>query len=117
MILHMLPIAEWEALVEVDAQTYRAASLESEGFIHCTKEPELLVRVANSFYREIPGPFTILHIEEALVEPEVRWEEADAHIFPHIYGPLNLNAVAGTRDFPRAADGAFLPFKAAPDRE
>ena len=54
MILHMLPIAEWEALVEVDAQTYRAASLESEGFIHCTKEPELLVRVANSFYREIP---------------------------------------------------------------
>lgn len=106
-IYHMLPRAEWEA--QQGRTHYRPASLQEEGFIHCTGERERLVWVANQFYRESAEPFVILVLDEAGVEPDVRWEAADGHLFPHIYGPLNLDAVVDVIPFPRAQDGEFLP--------
>ena len=77
--------------------------------MHCTGAPDLLVWVANRHYRQADGSFVVLCIDEALVTEEVRWEESDGNIFPHIYGPLNWSAVENVIDFPRSADGTFLP--------
>ena len=49
----------------------------------------------------------ILLIDETDLEAELKWEEADGHQFPHLYGPLNLDAVSAWVDFPRDANGAF----------
>jgi uncharacterized protein (DUF952 family) len=106
MIYHMMPMPEWEA-VQTQA-LYRTDSLEEEGFIHCTGERAQMVWVANQFYRHIPGPFVILSIDEARVQADVVWEAADDHLFPHIYGPLNLDAVVHVLGFPRSADGDFV---------
>lgn len=106
IIYHMLPKSEWEQLSLGDV--YRPSSLDNEGFIHCTGEPDRLVTVANMFYREAAGEFVILHIAEEAVDRQICWEEADGHRFPHIYGPLNLDAVVDVQRFPRAADGMFL---------
>lgn len=105
-IYHMLPQATWAA--QSPELSYVAPSLAQEGFIHCTGEPTWLVKVANMFYVAEPGPFVILCIDEAAVDPQVKWEAADGHRFPHIYGPLNLNAVIGVVPFPRNAAGQFL---------
>jgi len=105
IIYHMLPAAIWTAQ-NVDAD-YKADTLATEGFIHCTGEKELLVKVANNFYRDTRGPFVILCIDQALVESEILWEEAGMHTFPHIYGPLNLDAVIDVIPFPQRADGVF----------
>lgn len=106
MIYHILPQAIYAA--QDTSQPFRADSLESEGFIHCTGAPDLLVWVANRHYRQADGTFVVLCIDEALVTAEVRWEASDGHIFPHIYGPLNWSAVEKVIDFPRSADGEFL---------
>lgn len=109
MIYHILPRTVYNGLdTGPDAQqAYAAPTLTSEGFIHCTGEPEWLVQVANRFYGAEQDAFVVVCIDEERVLPPVRWEEADGHLFPHIYGPLNWDAVEGVIDFPRTADGVF----------
>lgn len=106
MIYHILPQAIYTALDK--SQPYRADSLQSEGFMHCTGAPELLVWVANRFYKQVSGPFVVVCIDETRVAAPVRWEESDGHLFPHIYGPLHWEAVDRVIDFPRSTDGTFL---------
>jgi len=105
VIYHMAPLAAWEA--QRDQPVFIAASLAAEGFIHCTAEPEKLLQVANRFYHRIPGPFIIACIAPERLHAEVRWEMADGHRFPHIYGPLDRDAVIQVLTFPRAADQQF----------
>jgi uncharacterized protein (DUF952 family) len=106
MIYHILPAAVWQN--QATDQPYRHASLQEEGFIHCTGEPSLLAEVANRYYRSAADEFVLLWIDETQVEAPVRWEPVGEHHFPHIYGPLNLNAIVKIIPFPRAADGEFL---------
>lgn len=105
VIYHMTPQAMWDA--QCDQSHFEPPSLAAEGFIHCTAEPEKLLQVANRFYREIPGPFIIVCIAPKRLDAVVRWEIADGHIFPHIYGPLNRMAVERIVTFPRQADNSF----------
>lgn len=106
MIYHILPQAVYAALDT--AQPYRSETLATEGFTHCTGELGLLLWVANRFYRQATGPFVLLCIDETRIASPVRWEESDGNLFPHIYGPLNWDAVERVVDFPRSADGAFV---------
>ena len=94
-IFHICPKEDWEAAQE--AVVYTAESLESEGFIHCSKA-EQIAGVANAFYKGIEG-LVLLHISLNKLQVEVRWEEAEGEVFPHIYGPINLNAVVEVEDF------------------
>lgn len=105
VIYHMLPAATWDALAPSAA--YAAASLAQEGFIHCTAQPAWLLQVANRFYRGEPGPWLILAIDTQALAAPVRWEAADGHLFPHVYGPLNRSAIVAVNSFPRGADGEF----------
>jgi uncharacterized protein (DUF952 family) len=102
----MLSATTWQT--QPQDQLYIHPSLASEGFIHCTAEPALLMWVANHFFKSEPGAFVLLCIDEAVVSAEVKWEAVGDQIFPHIYGPLNLNAVVRVLDFPRRADGEFV---------
>jgi uncharacterized protein (DUF952 family) len=102
----MLPKATWDALPR--SEDYKAATLAAEGFVHCTAEPALLEVVANSFYRGEPGEWVILAVDLTRVGAEVRWEPADGHLFPHIYGPIEHAAVVRVVPFPRALDGAYM---------
>lgn len=105
VIYHMLPATDWAA-TSADAP-YRAASLEREGFIHCSGDHARLLAVANSFYRHQPGDWLVLVIDEAAVDAPVRWDAVGDTQFPHIYGQLNRSAVVEIVPFPRSSDGAF----------
>ena len=106
MIYHMLPATVWAR--QASDEAYAGDTLASEGFIHCTDQPARLVWVANRFYRQQAVDFLILCIEPTRVQAEIKWEQADQQIFPHIYGPLNQDAVVNVVQFPRDAAGAFL---------
>jgi uncharacterized protein (DUF952 family) len=83
---------------------YRAGSLASEGFIHCSLRRQVLA-VADALYPGQPD-LVLLEIDPRAVIPEIRYEgETDG--FPHIYGPLNLSAVTRVAGFPAQADGRF----------
>lgn len=108
IIYHMLSALTWQA--QPKDEPYFADSLATEGFIHCTREADRLVQVANHFYRHVDGDFVILCLETEQLHPEVRWEVADGHRFPHIYGPIHPAAVVDVIVFPRHPNGSFLPF-------
>ena len=112
IIYHMLPEDGW--LQQAENSTYVTETLETEGFIHCTGEADLLVIVANNFYRAIDGHFVILCIVEEDIQARVQWDQVGFQCFPHIYGPLNLDAVMDVVPFPRDADGKFLPVEGLP---
>jgi uncharacterized protein (DUF952 family) len=109
MILHIIGRADWESAL---ARGVYAPSLNAEGFIHCSTSAQIL-RTANRFYRGQPG-LVILCIDESRLEAAPRYEPPDSaldetptDLFPHLYRPLNLDAVVRVIDFPPRADGSF----------
>ncbi len=105
-IYHITSRTSWSAAQKSGA--YSADSLTSEGFIHCSKMNQIL-RVANSIFTNQRG-LVILMIDPSQLKPEVRWEagtdKAD-ELFPHLYGPLDLEAVVRVLDFEPGLDGKF----------
>lgn len=104
-ILHLCRPEEWErALASGD---YRTESLETEGFIHCST-PEQIVATAQRHRKGQQG-LLLLVINPERVVPEIRYEEAkNGDAYPHIYGPLNIDAVTAVKPFPLQPDGSFL---------
>lgn len=102
-ILHITTPADWQAALEVGI--YRADSLESEGFIHCSTAQQMAA-TANRFYAG-QSDLLLLHIDPQALAAELRWEMADGQDFPHIYGPINLDAVVEVEAFNPDADGSF----------
>lgn len=114
LILHITSKQEWH-----DAQArgeYIAPSLETEGFIHCSTENQVL-HVANAFYRGRTD-LVLLKLDEAKLKPELKWEApagspaagiSESDSFPHVFGPINLTAVASVLDFePDPASATFF---------
>jgi uncharacterized protein (DUF952 family) len=96
VILHITKRCNWE-----DAQVageYRTSSLKTQGFIHCAT-PEQVGQIAARFRGE--SDLVLLVIEPARVKAEIRYgtSEGGKEPFPHIYGPLNLNAVVKVLPF------------------
>lgn len=84
---------------------YRHASLNTEGFIHCST-PSQLIGVANTFFKGQQG-LVLLCIESERLQAELRYEEVDSQQFPHVYGEINLDAVRQVLDFEPNAVGEF----------
>jgi uncharacterized protein (DUF952 family) len=103
-IWHITERQQWEQAKL--AQVYRSDSLESEGFIHCSM-PQQVIKVANTFFSGQQG-LVLLGIDSEKVEADIRYEEVDGtERFPHIYGPLNTEAVIEVLDFEPGVDGEF----------
>jgi uncharacterized protein (DUF952 family) len=113
LIFHITSRTAWE-----DAQKhgdYRAESLETEGFIHCSTHSQVLP-VAENYYKGQSG-LILLAIEPTLLSSALKWEPPsggtpppgvpDGDSFPHIYGPINLNAVIKVIDFEPGPNGTF----------
>jgi len=102
-ILHIAQRAQWEQGL-VDGQ-YETGTLETEGFIHCSA-PQQVINIANTWFKETPN-LVLLVIEESLVGPPIKYECGGSQDYPHIYGPLNVNAVVGVFDFLPNKEGLF----------
>jgi len=87
---------------------YEGDTLRSQGFIHCSTEAQV-VEVADRLFRGRTD-LLLLVIDEDAVRPEVRYEnlEGGAEQYPHVYGPLNLEAVVHTRTLTPRSDGTFV---------
>jgi uncharacterized protein (DUF952 family) len=113
-IFHIAHRAEWEQAAPTGA--YRPASLEREGFIHCSTAAQV-PDVANAFYRG-QRDLVLLVIDPTRLHAPLREEPPaedpqSAARFPHIYGPLNTDAVQRVVPFAPGADGRFsLPVDA-----
>lgn len=119
-IFHIAHSTDWVAAQA--AGEYRTPSLAAQGFIHCSTRSQV-IRVADALFRGQTG-LLLLAIDPARLRAALRYEppinphtgqsEPDIHeLFPHVYGPLNLDAVTQTAPLLPGADGRF----ALPDIE
>ncbi len=73
-------------------EPYAPASLFEEGFIHLSATPQQVAWVANRFYADVPD-LVMLVIDPARLDAPVQWDETPDGRFPHLYGPLNREAI------------------------
>ncbi len=94
MIYHITTNKHWKAAQA--AGTYEADSLQEEGFIHTSKN-EQVKDVLHRYYHKATD-LVLLHIDESKLTSPLVYELAPTvnEIYPHIYGPLNLDAVVKT---------------------
>jgi uncharacterized protein (DUF952 family) len=113
-IFHIATKMDWDAAGA--AGEYAPASLPTEGFIHCSTA-EQVIPVANQFYRG-QADLLLLVIDTEKLAARLEYEApsppdgspppTSAELFPHLYGALNLDAVAQAVEFPPGEDGAFV---------
>lgn len=89
-IYHIVLPAKWE---EIKHRTfYEAESLAAEGFIHCSYADQV-DGVLQRYYANA-GEVVILSIDpNKLKSPLVSEPSTNDEPYPHIYGPINLDAV------------------------
>jgi uncharacterized protein (DUF952 family) len=109
-IYHIATRADWDQ-ARAEGEYTRSSvgrTLAQEGFIHASQASQV-TRTANKFYRDVPGDLLLLVIDTSLLRPEVRYEDVPgAELpFPHIYGPLNVDAVLEARPLRPGPDGSF----------
>ncbi|MDY6873070.1 MAG: DUF952 domain-containing protein [Chloroflexota bacterium] len=105
-IYHILPEVDWTAAKA--AGEYRPESLATGGFIHFSLRRQV-ERVANAFYRD-QNDLLLLEIDQDQLDAEVRFEDLldEGMLFPHLYGPLNLDAVVGVQPMQRNKSGDYV---------
>jgi glutathione S-transferase len=108
-IYHIAAAADWERALRDGQYTMstRGLTLAEQGFIHASTADQVAA-VANAFYLGEPD-LLLLVIDTDLVGPQIRYEHVpgQAEPYPHIYGPLNLDAVLVARPFGPGPGGQF----------
>ena len=100
-IFHVAVAAEWEAALESGAYTTSTLgrTLAEEGFIHCSHEDQWQ-QVRRDYYADATAPLVLLVIDTDRLTSPVREDDVPGsdRTFPHVYGPINPDAVVETRD-------------------
>jgi uncharacterized protein (DUF952 family) len=86
---------------------YVPADFDRDGFIHCTDGEQRLADTLSAYYADSVGGWLVIYIDLDRVASEVRYEDPE-RVFPHIYGPLNRDAIVAVRPIARLNDGRFL---------
>ena len=93
LIYHIVLVDDWAA---IDTDIYKAPSLETEGFVHCSFSDQL-DSVVERYYKNA-DELVILEIEtERLMSRVVNESSTNNDIYPHIYGPINRDAIVGVK--------------------
>lgn len=106
LIYHLVLHRYWNR--QPPGADYVPAPFATDGFIHCTKGAAEMARVANRMYRQVRGPHVYLYIDSRKVKVKIKYEDPGRK-YPHIYGPLNRDAIVAMRIARRRPDGRFLP--------
>ena len=113
MIYHITSRSAWGQARQ--RGEYRPESLETEGFIHCSTGPQVLP-VVEKFYLG-QHELLLLMIDPSLLASDLKWEPPtggapppgvpEGDLFPHIYGPVNLEAIIKAVDLTSNPDGNY----------
>jgi uncharacterized protein (DUF952 family) len=105
MIYHITNPAAWKKGRE-DGR-YLPEGFEQDGYIHCSKMNQI-AGVGQRYYAGQTG-LLILGINPEKLTSKLVYENliGGEELFPHIYGPLNLDAVESTAEFGQKTNGTF----------
>jgi len=91
-IYHVTTAADWNTAREKGH--YESPSLALEGFIHCSAGDEQVKGVLERYFKDRTNLVKLVIDTTKLTSPFIyEWSPSTADTFPHIYGPINLDAV------------------------
>lgn len=109
MIYHVSTPDEWASAQRDGAYRFstRGQTLDEVGFIHCSRLDQL-AGVLQAFYAGA-GPLLLLTIDESRLSSEWRDDEvAPGVFFPHVYGPIDLDAIVAVTALEETPDGGYV---------
>ena len=108
VLVHLCGESDWRQ-AQVDGAV-RPPSLDATGFVHLSA-PQQVHLPANRLYRGRTD-LVLLVCDPAAVGAPVRWEpgvptDPESMLFPHLYGPLPLEAVTAAVEYRPGPAGDF----------
>jgi uncharacterized protein (DUF952 family) len=102
-IFHIATAREWADAATAGSYTRstRGRSLAEVGYLHASYADQV-AGVHAAIYADCDEPLVLLEIDPALVAAEIKVESlyGSTERYPHIYGPLEIDAVVSVRDYP-----------------
>ena len=87
---HMVPRRYFESL---DTNNdYLPKEFSKDGFIHCTDGEFMVSGIAYNIFKGLEDELLVLFIDKTKLKAPVRFDDKD-NFYPHIYGPLNRDAI------------------------
>src|SRR4051812_36238 len=103
-IYHLVPKLAWE---HAAPGPYRACSLATEGFIHCSNADQVAAS-ANRYYAE-ENDLLMLCLDVGRITSPVLDEPArGGELFPHVYGPIDREAIVEVRKMARGPESRWM---------
>jgi uncharacterized protein (DUF952 family) len=94
IIYHIATAADWKEAQQKGY--YEHPTLKAEGFIHCSLEPQ----VSGVLERYFAGQSNLLKLvidtDKLTSQYVFDWSQSNADTYPHVYGPINVEAVVET---------------------
>ena len=91
IIYHVTTASEWKEAKQKGF--YETSSLKEEGFIHCS-QPEQVPGVLERYFSGKTELVKLVIDTDKLTSQFIYdWSPSIADTFPHVYGPINVNAV------------------------
>ncbi len=97
-LFHIATVADWEEARASGRYTTstRGRTLAEEGYIHASRGDQWQ-GVRERWYADVTEPLVLLVIDpDLLASPVVEEEVPGGEVFPHVYGPINPDAVVQT---------------------
>jgi uncharacterized protein (DUF952 family) len=123
MIYHI--VVESDLRAQFDGRVYTPSGLHQDGFVHCAFEPSA-VPVANDYFAGAAGRVLVLEIDPNRLTSDTRYEAAaptlsggSSHLetasqFPHVYGPIQKEAITAVGVLGRTLGGYAWPSSFVP---
>ena len=91
LIYHVTTGAEWKTAMKKGF--YESASLKQEGFIHCSQEQQVAAVLERYFAGQTGIVKLVIDTDKLTSKYVFEWSPSTEDTFPHIYGPVNIDAV------------------------
>jgi uncharacterized protein (DUF952 family) len=121
-IYHLVPAGYFDC--QLKDQPYLPATYVEDGFIHCTADLQTLLEVANAFFSDLEDDLLVLELDPSRLRAPLKFEPPvppaphtavdgnsftpdSNQLFPHIYGPINRQAIVLTFALRRDALGRW----------
>ncbi len=106
LIHHLALESAWNEAQRAGTYTVSTLGLDlaEVGFIHCSR-PEQVDGVHERYYTDVTEPVLLLTIDTELLTSPWQYDDVAGQplTFPHVYGPLNVDAVVKVESFRSSA--------------
>lgn len=91
IIYHVTTASGWNAAKEKGF--YDHPSIKAEGFIHCSQEHQVAGVLKRYFDGQGDLVKLVIDTDKLTSKFVFDWSPSTADTFPHVYGPINIDAV------------------------